>query len=57
MNSNSYFITAYSIPFNIYSYYIVITITVYQTSPKCFVGFKTHSFVSFGLLEFWLILF
>jgi hypothetical protein len=34
MNSNSYSITAYSIPCNTDSYYNVITITAYQTSPK-----------------------
>ena len=34
MNSNSYFITAYSIPCNTDSYYSVITITVYQTCPE-----------------------
>ena len=34
MNSNSYSIIAYSIPCNIDSYYSVITITAYQTSPN-----------------------
>ena len=34
MNSNSYSITAYSIPCNTDSYYSVIIITAYQTSPK-----------------------
>ena len=33
MNSNSYSITAYSIPYNIDSYYSVIIITEYQTYP------------------------
>ena len=35
MNNNSYSITTYSIPCNTDSYYSVITITVYQTYPKC----------------------
>ena len=34
MNSNTYSITAYSIPCNTNSYYSVIIIIVYQTYPK-----------------------
>ena len=33
MNSNKYYITIFCIPYNSYSY--IITVTVYQTCPKC----------------------
>ena len=33
MNSNKYYITTFCIPYNFYSY--IITVTVYQTCPKC----------------------
>ena len=34
MNSNKHYITAFCIPYNIYSYSCVIIVTVYQTCPK-----------------------
>ena len=34
MNCNKYYIIAFCIPYNIYSYSYVITVTVYQTHPK-----------------------
>ena len=33
MNSNKYYITTFCIPYNFYSYIIIVT--VYQTCPKC----------------------
>ena len=53
MNSSSYSITAYSISCNTDSYYSVITITAYQTSPK---PFRTHLYKQYMVFPYFDIL-